>query len=295
MDGERINWHQAFYAALHMELDEYRDCLEFKDEYRLATDPLRVDALIIKKKPEAVIRKNIGAIFRRDNVLEFKSPGDYISADDFSKTMAYCYLYTALNRIPITSLTLTLAWSGHPRQVIEHIREVYGWEVRERERGIYEVSGPGMAFPIQIIETRKLPEEENLWLKSLGRGLSAAVLDRVLKRSARWKKEAPAGAYLYAVLQANVEALREVLAMEELTLEKVLEEFGLTAKWEARGKALGEALGEARGEALGEARGIALGEARGIALGEARVLDLLKSGKPPEEILKLYGEAGIGG
>ncbi|MDR2500865.1 MAG: hypothetical protein LBD37_07300 [Treponema sp.] len=67
MDGERINWHQAFYAALRLELDEYRDCLEFHTEHQLATAPLRVDALIIKKKPEAVIRKNIGAIFRRDN------------------------------------------------------------------------------------------------------------------------------------------------------------------------------------------------------------------------------------
>ena len=36
------------------------------------------------------------------------------------------------------------------------------------------------------------------------------------------------------------------------------------------------------------------GEARGLALGEARVrqmLDLLKSGKPPEEMLQFYGEA----
>ncbi|MDR2491736.1 MAG: hypothetical protein LBD20_10090 [Spirochaetaceae bacterium] len=64
--------------------------------------------------------------------------------------------------------------------------------------------------------------------------------------------------------------------MEELTLEKVLEDAGLTAKWEARGKE----------------RWIALGKEQGMAIGEARVLDLLKSGKPPEEILKLYGEAG---
>jgi hypothetical protein len=132
-----------------------------------------------------------------------------------------------------------------------------------------------MAFPIQIIESRKLPDEENLWLKSLGRGLSAESLDRVLRKSTPWKKEAEAGAYLYAVLQANAETLREVLAMGELTLEKVLEESGLTAKWEERG----------------EVRGMALGKTEGIALGEARVLDLLKSGKPPEEILQLYGEA----
>jgi hypothetical protein len=43
-----------------------------------------------------------------------------------------------------------------------------------------------------------------------------------------------------------------------------------------------------------ELRGIAQGKAEGLAMGEARVrqvLDLLKSGKPPEEILRLYGRA----
>ncbi|MDR2482236.1 MAG: hypothetical protein LBD08_01225 [Treponema sp.] len=44
---------------------------------------------------------------------------------------------------------------------------------------------------------------------------------------------------------------------------------------------------ELRGEARGKTEGIALGEARGIA----QVLDLLKSGKPPEEILQLYSGA----
>jgi hypothetical protein len=68
------------------------------------------------------------------------------------------------------------------------------------------------------------------------------------------------------------------MAMEELTLEKVLEDAGLTAKWEARG----------------EERGIAVGKAQGIAVGEARVLELLKSGKQPEEILKLYDDVGYG-
>jgi hypothetical protein len=140
-----------------------------------------------------------------------------------------------------------------------------------------------MAFPIQIIESRKLPDEENLWLKSLGRGLSAESPDRVLRQSVPWKKKAEAGAYLCAVLQANAETLREVLAMGEITLEKVLEESGLTAKWEARGIARGKA----EGMVLGKTEGIALGEARGIA----QVLDLLKSGKPPEEILQLYGGA----
>ena len=40
-------------------------------------------------------------------------------------------------------------------------------------------------------------------------------------------------------------------------------------------------------ELRGEARGIALGKTEGIA----QVLNLLKSGKPPEEILQFYGGA----
>ena len=54
---------------------------------------------------------------------------------------------------------------------------------------------------------------------------------------------------------------------------------------------------ELRGEARGKAEGMALGEARGMALGKtegiAQVLNLLKSGKPPEEILQLYGGAAF--
>jgi hypothetical protein len=87
-------------------------------------------------------------------------------------------------------------------------------------------------------------------------------------------------------------------------VHEMVDDMLLTAVDEAelRGMALGEARGEVRGMALGEARGIAqgktegmaLGKAEGLAMGEARVrqvLDLLKSGKPPEEILQLYGGA----
>jgi hypothetical protein len=56
---------------------------------------------------------------------------------------------------------------------------------------------------------------------------------------------------------------------------------------EVRGKAEGIALDEARGMTLGEAYGEARREARGIA----QVLGLLKSGKPPEEILQFYSGA----
>jgi hypothetical protein len=78
MDGpEKLKWYPAFLQAIQLELADYRDALEFKYERRLASEPLRVDLLVIKKPPDLVINKNIARIFRSDNLLEFKSPEDY--------------------------------------------------------------------------------------------------------------------------------------------------------------------------------------------------------------------------
>jgi hypothetical protein len=76
-----IPWHSAFYEAIQLELDNYRDVLEFDFEYPLNTEPLRVDVVIVKKQKDVRIEKNIAAIFRAVNIVEYKSPSDYISVD----------------------------------------------------------------------------------------------------------------------------------------------------------------------------------------------------------------------
>ncbi|MDR0655207.1 MAG: hypothetical protein LBG22_02735, partial [Treponema sp.] len=67
---EKLKWHPAFLQALQRELAEYRDVLEFKYEYQLTAEPLRVDLLIIKKPKDLAIDKNIARIFRSDNIVE---------------------------------------------------------------------------------------------------------------------------------------------------------------------------------------------------------------------------------
>jgi hypothetical protein len=49
-------------------LESYRNILEFKAEYQLSAEPLRIDVLIIKKLKDVAIEKNIGVIFRTDNI-----------------------------------------------------------------------------------------------------------------------------------------------------------------------------------------------------------------------------------
>ena len=97
-----IAWHPAFVEAIQMELDEYRDILEFYPEYQLTSEPLRIDCVVIKKVKDVQIEKNIASIFREIKLIEYKSPDDYISVDDFYKVYAYACLYASFEKIPVT-------------------------------------------------------------------------------------------------------------------------------------------------------------------------------------------------
>ncbi len=48
-----------------------------------------MDLLIIKKPANVQIENEIGHIFKKYNVVEYKSPDDSLSIDDFYKTTGY--------------------------------------------------------------------------------------------------------------------------------------------------------------------------------------------------------------
>jgi hypothetical protein len=229
-----VTWHTAFYDAIRLEFYQYRDVLSFEFEYPLNTEPLRIDVVIIKKERGAVIEKPIGALFRGVNLIEYKSPQDYLGTDDFHKVGAYARLYSVLNQVEITDISVSFVEEAHPRKLIEYLRDVYGYEVVEKWPGIYYVYGD--ILPVQIIESKRLKEKDDIWLRDLTGGLDAEGLKRIIEVSKGMPKGAPLSAYMYTLLQANAAGLREVLTMPDTTIEDVLEEFGLTAKWEAKGR-----------------------------------------------------------
>jgi hypothetical protein len=65
----RTSWHPAFAQAIEHELENAKDALTFETEYQLTTEPLRIDVLIVKKKKNVVIEKNIGQIFEGSTSL----------------------------------------------------------------------------------------------------------------------------------------------------------------------------------------------------------------------------------
>ena len=66
-----IQWHPTFFADVQVELRKESEKLSFQSEYQLSKKPMEIDVLIIKKKTEEPIEKNIGRIFRKYNIVEY--------------------------------------------------------------------------------------------------------------------------------------------------------------------------------------------------------------------------------
>jgi hypothetical protein len=154
---EKLRWHPAFLQAIQLELIDYKDSLEFTYEYQLTTEPLRVDLLIIKKSPGLVIDKNIARIFRSDNILEFKSPGDYLSVKDFLKVYTYACLYAAITpEVEFSGITLTLIEQRHPRDLISYLTsDLEAWNMANSTKTFEEVFTEAGIIPQWIDQGKK--------------------------------------------------------------------------------------------------------------------------------------------
>ena len=169
----RIKWHPGFYAATELEFKDDLDLLELIQEYSLSKEPLRVDLLIVKKTDKdnklVEIKNEIGHIMRKYNIVEYKSPGDGLTIDDFSKTLAYAFLYKGygkrVNQIPLEELTISLFREKYPKKMFKMLTDS-GFVIKEKYPGIYYVTG-NVSIPIQIVVISRLSPEKHSSLRIL--------------------------------------------------------------------------------------------------------------------------------
>lgn len=123
MSDGRLQWHPAFSAACRIELAEDEQMLIFEDEHPLSKKPMLIDILIIKKQKGARLHKNIGHIFKGHNILEYKAPTDYLSANDFYKVYGYACFYLSDTKkvldIHPGDITITFACYHYPRRMLK--------------------------------------------------------------------------------------------------------------------------------------------------------------------------------
>ena len=243
-EESRIQWHPAFYAATKLELHDNIDELEFYPEYNLSKKPLQADLLIIEKNGKTQIKNAIGHIFRKHNIVEYKSPGDGMTVDDFYKCVAYACLYKStgenVNAIAGDELSITMIRESYPKSMMRELKRL-GIGFAEYDAGIYY--SQNFFIPAQLIVTQELKPDEHRSLRILSRKADENDVKGFIKETL---------GYVTQGEKADVQAVLKVSGTANYNLfEKIRREFDMRSFWdEMESKWFNEGISQGRTEAL---------------------------------------------
>ncbi len=281
-----LQWHPAFYADIQVEFREDADKLIFENEHQLGTKPKEIDVLVIKKDAEAVLQTNLGRIFRKANIVEYKAPGESLTMEDYYYVLGYTYFYLAEafsgKEGSEQEVSLSFFCFHHPHKVMQYLEKNRGFRIRKEEEGIYYIYGE--SIPIQIVVTKELSKEKNFWMRSLTNELKSSqeALDILYRYTGNQENELYRSV-LDIIVKANVERFGDDKMLYD-TLEELLAER--IKKREERVEERGEKRGEKRGENLFVSLTSSL-------LKDCRLEDLQKATEDVDYRRLLYREYGL--
>ena len=212
LEAVNIQWHPGFYGAAELEFISNKGDLEFQREFNLSKEPIRMDLLIIKKLSNIRTKNEIGHIFRKFNVVEYKSNDDALSIDDYYKTVGYACLYKGLgetvDQIPANELTISIFRESYPREMFEAMKNL-GLEIKERYPGIYYISGKQALFDTQVVVTKQLNRETHRTLRVLYKHVKEEDVRAFVEEAALISEPGDRN-NVDAVLQVSVSANKEI-------------------------------------------------------------------------------------
>ena len=220
--SQKLQWHPAFCSALRLELLEDAENLEFTDEFQLTEKPLQIDCTVVKVKRDCKIKNEIGKIFRKHNIFEYKSPMDELNIDTFYKAVAYACLYKVLpnhvDEIPAEEITITLIRDRKPVKLLGEL-EKSGYGYKKEAAGIYYVNGA--MFPMQIIESSELDVDMHVQLKALTNHLEESLMRQYLLQVSTFegREKNLADIVLQVIVNSNMEKVREWKGSEQTMCE----------------------------------------------------------------------------
>ena len=125
--ADKIQWHPGFRAGIELEFQKFH--VDIEPEYQLTRGPLEIDILIIKKLTDEEIDNQVGNLFRRHNIIEYKGPGDDLNIDVFYKIQAYAALYKSagesVNAIPAEEITVTYWRDAYLKKQVSLLRSSF--------------------------------------------------------------------------------------------------------------------------------------------------------------------------
>ena len=153
-------------------------------------------------------------------IVEFKSEKDSLSVRDYNRVLAYALLYSSFENIPILDMTATFSLTVKPRMLFKHLQNERGLGLLGAGDGITYITGE--ILPVQILESKKLPEDENLFINGLRSGNEAGKMSKILKKYDKLFGLETKNIYIDKLIQANPEAYEEVTKMSAEVKDIVL-------------------------------------------------------------------------
>lgn len=297
MKNPKIQWHPAFCSAVRLELKENRGDLQYAHEYNLNRKPIQIDLLVVTKSDDIKIDNEIGKIFKRHNIMEYKSPEDEMNIDTYFKTLAYACLYKAggltVDAIKYDEITISLVRAAKPLKLFKWF-EAGGYKVTNPYPGIYYIKKTGF-FDTQIIVSKELNFESHIWLSSLKINIEPKETIELMESYEGIVTKAErefADSVVATVLEANPEAERQLKEESDMASE-LWETFKAEReKAERLGREVGWREGIEKGLQEGIEKGLQEGIEKGLQEGRLEVIvSMLKQGRLTLE--EAAQEAGI--
>jgi len=220
-----IRWHGAFATSIQYELDDYTDQITLETEHQLSQEALRIDVIVIKKDKDLKIEKNIGKIFKEYNLVEYKSPTDYLSIHDYNKVKGYAYLYSAFKGIDPEQVTVTFVVPEITPKLKSYLTDRKQFSITPADDGIYYIGDN--SFSIQIIEQKHLSVDKNLYFGTLTNNPVPKDWATLLRELTSHGKPLKNNPLLEVLSQASPTAFKEAITMQtEASYMEVMKELG---------------------------------------------------------------------
>jgi hypothetical protein len=244
---EPTPYHDAAFNVFSYRLHKYKenDDIALFDEHRLSKEPLRIDIIVVKKNRNVELDPCWAKIFRKHNIIEYKSPFDKPpTLAVFNKLIGYANIYAAQENVKINDMTATLVCANPPKTLFKILEDEFDYKILQKDDGIYYIIQKGAAaeknLAIQVVT-----QKSELLLQALDKkAWDETTTDKVMQFILTIGKENRDmfGYWFKAITPENIKNIFERTGgnMEsEAVLMEIMESSGLSDYIMKKGIAIG--------------------------------------------------------
>ena len=183
------DWHSMAYAMLHIILFRFKQ-VNIKHEFPLGAQPPRADFIVVDDNETIDLDSAVFKIFRKTNIIEFKSPDDELSEQVLWKVVGYASLYIAKYGVDDCDITITLLRDTKPVKLLKELADFVELgdandtddaDDANGDNGIYYIKDWKVGFPIQIVVTSSLKGKENTGFRAISKNPRIEDIEQLLR------------------------------------------------------------------------------------------------------------------